>query len=151
MRIGCYLDQGCRNNEQLSRDVIALAEEYGFEPDGDLPDVEEDENGPEVLDDMENDAIQFLNDHSLTPIYAYWGHCGEAGAFGLWADIDGARESIEGDGGFISSKEQDYPADDYTGEWLHVNDHGNATLYVRFCPVDRAIMGMTDKEIWSLV
>lgn len=33
--------------------------------------------------------------------------------------------------GFSSSKTQEYPSDKYRGEWLHVNERGNCTLYYR--------------------
>ena len=46
--------------------------------------------------------------------------------------------------GFVSSKSQDYPPDDYEGEWLHISDHGNCTLYVRD-------LNGKDKEIASCV
>lgn len=61
--------------------------------------------------------------------------------FGFWpVDIDDIKDQVE----FVSSKEQEYPPSDFRGEWLHVNDHGNATLYARIAD-DR------DKEIWAVV
>lgn len=56
------------------------------------------------------------------------------------ADVDQARDDVE----FVSSKDQDYPPADYRGEWLHVSDHGNATLYVRGDDGQ-------DKEVWGVV
>ena len=156
MQIGCYLDQGSRNNEELSLDVISLAESYGFDDGGELQDAQDnDENGeldPEVLESVENDAIQYLNDHELTPNFCYWGHDGEAGAFGLWPDVESAREQVE----FVSRNKIDdttdpddseYPHPDFRGEWMHVNERGNATLYVR---EDKGT-GYFDRELWSCV
>jgi len=57
----------------------------------------------------------------------------------LVADVDTARNELE----FVSRKDKEYPDDDYQGEWLHVSDHGNATLYVR--------TDGKDTEIWSVV
>ena len=72
----------------------------------------------------------------------------------LLADVELAKD----DCGFVSVKsladarrmgiETDpedscYPPADYSGEWLHVTDHGNATLYVR--------ENGKDIEIWSVV
>lgn len=67
-----------------------------------------------------------------------WGF--EDNSLFLSVDVDGAKEDCE----FVSSKEQDYPPDDYRGEWLHVTDHGNVTLYVRGDDGD-------DTEVWSCV
>lgn len=46
--------------------------------------------------------------------------------------------------GFVSSKTEEYPPNDYEGEWLHISDHGNVTLYVRD-------LNGKDKEIASRV
>ena len=51
-------------------------------------------------------------------------------------------ESVEENVEFKSSRDQDYPPDDYRGEWLHVSDHGNCTLYVRENGEDREIWGV---------
>lgn len=57
----------------------------------------------------------------------------------LLPSVESAREDV----GFVSSVDQEWPDDDYTGEWLHVNDHGNATLYLR--------ENGQDKEIWGII
>lgn len=54
--------------------------------------------------------------------------------------IDQARDGCE----FVSSREQDYPDDGFRGPWLHVSDHGNATLYIRDADG-------RDVEQWSVV
>ena len=57
----------------------------------------------------------------------------------IFPDIEGAKEDCE----FVSTKTQEYPDDDFEGEWLHINERGNCTLYVR--------ENGKDKEIWSIV
>ena len=52
--------------------------------------------------------------------------------------IESAREDVE----FVSSRENEYPSEDFKGEWLHVSDHGNATLYVRENGQDREVWGV---------
>lgn len=94
------------------------------------------ENASEQLSEIADEAVQFLNDLE-TRSFMSWQF--EENSLFLIADVDSARREV----GFVSTKEQDYPADDYEGEWLHVSDHGNATLYVR--------VNGQDKEIWSVV
>lgn len=94
------------------------------------------ENASEQLSEIGDEAIEYLNGLE-TRSHMYWTF--DDNSLYLLADVDGAREDV----GFVSTKDQDYPADDYQGEWLHVSDHGNATLYNR---VDGK-----DTEIWSVV
>jgi hypothetical protein len=93
------------------------------------------ENASEQLSEIADDAVSFLNELE-TRSFMSWTF--EDNSLFLLADVDSARDDV----GFVSSKEQDCPADDYEGEWLHVSDPGNATLYVRASGKDR--------EIWSL-
>ncbi len=88
------------------------------------------------LSDEADKAVDYLNSIE-TRSHMYWGH--EDNSLFLMANVEAAQEDCE----FVSSKEQEYPADDYQGEWLHVSDHGNATLYVR--------TNGQDKEIWAVV
>jgi hypothetical protein len=154
--IGCYLDQGNRNVTELDCEVMKIAIGYGYEPgetDSALLTCASrydwlNDNGHEALTEAADGAIDWLNEQE-TRSFLYWAHDGDAGAFGLWPNVDGAKE----DCAFVSRKEcdettdpdnADYPYADYRGEWLHVSDHGNCTLYVRQGDG-------TDKEIWSIV
>lgn len=94
------------------------------------------ENKSETLSELADSAVDFLNEQE-TRSFMYWGF--EDNSLFLMANVDGAKEDV----GFVSSKDQDYPDDDYQGEWLHVSDHGNATLYMRNAG--------KDTEIWSVV
>lgn len=89
------------------------------------------ENNRELL----NSLFDQLNDHC--PPYCYFGaHEGDGSDFGCWpcdlGDFDGLRVSDT----------SEVPAD-YSGEVLHVNDHGNCTLYA----ADNGEL----TEIWSIV
>lgn len=101
----------------------------------------------EILPEKEDEACELIHELSewleqFTPPYAYFGaHEGDGADFGFWPiEIESIKEQVE----FSSSQEQEYPADDFRGEWLHVNERGNCTLYVRED-------GGKDRELWSLV
>ncbi len=106
------------------------------------------EDGNEIEPEKEEDA-QYLINESLfdaldcfAPSFCYFGtHPGDGSDFGFWPmDAERVKESIE----FASSEDQEYPDDDFRGEWLHINERGNCTLYVRG-------EDGKDVEIWSLV
>ncbi len=75
----------------------------------------------------------------FAPPYAYFGaHPGDGSDFGYWVS-----ESIADDfDGLKVSDTSEVPAD-YCGEVLHVNDHGNCTLY--------AANNGELTEVWSVV
>lgn len=80
------------------------------------------------------DALQ-----TFAPPYAYFGaHEGDGSDYGYWLDSSFADE-------FDGLKVDDLSEvpDDYEGEVLEVNDHGNMTLYVS--------SNGTYKEIWGVV
>ncbi len=158
-QIGCYLDQSYRNSDSHNAEVIRLAIGLGWQPDRQTLNViareehgmlSESRNYPdsELLNECADDAENWLNDQETRP-FMYWANCGDAGAFGLWCNVDGAKE----DCGFVSSKRQDEPDSDFRGEWLSISDHGNATLYVREDNTTDAFAkdGYVDREIWSVV
>jgi hypothetical protein len=155
MPIGCYFDSTFGQTYNDLR-VLELALEFGWQNDEalDLVETEEDdltEDQREFLSEIVDEAIEYLNDQETRP-FLFWQW--ENGDFGLYPDIEGAKE----DCGFVSFRslcdarsmgietdpeDPSYPPDDYVGEWLHVSDHGNCTLYIR----EKG----EDKEIWSLV
>lgn len=138
-QMGCYCD-GANGQERNDLRVIEMAVGYGWEDKHALALLaadELDDEAQELLSYVVQDAEDYLNELE-TRSYMSWGW--QDGDFGLYPDVDGAREDV----GFVSSKAQDYPPDDYRGEWLHVSDHGNATLYVRG-------EDGKDKEIWGIV
>lgn len=94
------------------------------------------ENLSQKLSDMGDEAVSFLNEQDLLPYCSFYFDDNSL----LYSPcIENAKEDV----GFVSSRKVDYPPDDYEGEWLHISDHGNATLYVR----EKG----EDKEIWGIV
>lgn len=101
-------------------------------------DAEEEErecNGQDLVDDM----ITALD--NLAPPYFYFGTLeGDGADFGFWL----SRDSLEDFDGLKVSDTSEVP-DNYTGEVLHINDHGNVTLYV--ASADK----QTLREVWAIV
>jgi hypothetical protein len=143
--LGCYFD-GASGQTCNDLRVIELAIAYGWQnkdayfyehlSKDDLSD-----NGRDDLTEIVGEAEEYLNSLETRP-FVYWQW--NEGDFGLYPDLEGAQENCE----FVSSSNRcrngkEYPDDDYTGEWIHVNDHGNCTLYVR--------ENGKDTEIWSVV
>lgn len=95
---------------------------------------------PEIEGDFIADLFDALNE--VAPPYCYFGsNEGDGSDFGFWpVDFEDIKEDVE----FVSSREQEYPGADYRGFWLHVNDHGNVTLFDRLGNDD-------DVERWSIV
>lgn len=142
--IGCVLDCSCESADTLNARTFKLAVEYGYKAtdddnailarfDGDAMDGDD----SQYLSEMGDDAVSYLNDLDLP---AYCSFFFEDNSLFFAPCVENAREDV----GFVSSRHQDYPDSDYRGEWLHVSDHGNATLYVRN---DDG----TDTEIWGVV
>ncbi len=135
--VGCYVDESAGSADDCNRRTIEFAQDYGFTVDNEeYEELVEEENKSEWLSETADEALDFLNDLE-TRSFMSWQF--EDNSLFLMADVDRAKEDV----GFVSSKQQDYPPDDYQGEWLHVSDHGNATLYVR--------EGGKDEEIWGVV
>lgn len=103
--------------------------------------------GNEIDPDKEERADELVNESlpdalsQFAPAFAYFGaHCGDGADFGFWpGDMEDVKEQV----GFVSSETQEWPDADFVGEWLHINERGNCTLYVRENGLDR--------EIWGLV
>lgn len=166
--IGCYLDQSYRNSVDHDIATIQTAIGFGFVPDRAMAQLmarienectrkDEAEDWSQILSESADEAIDWLNSQEIRS-FLYWANDGERNAFGLWANVEGAREDV----GFVSRKDVDettdpedasYPAADYDGEWLHVSDHGNATLYFREQLGARpdGKCDFRDVEVWSVV
>jgi len=142
---GCYVDESAGSADDCNNRIISFAEEYGFTYE-ELP-AEDNEDYPDILNEVADEAVDFLNglEHRTG---MYW--VIDDNSLFLSADVESARELV----GFASHENRcqcadhnpedpSYPPEDYRGEWLHVNDHGNATLY------NRTDTG--DEETWSVV
>jgi hypothetical protein len=78
-----------------------------------------------AVGDYVNRLADTLNE--FAPPYAYFGaHEGNGSDFGFWLDRDALDESFDG----LRVGDTSEVPRDYRGDVLHVNDHGNVTLYV---------------------
>ncbi len=139
--IGIVLDYSAGSADELNLETIAFAKSYGFECSDEVS--EDNEDYSQNLSEMADDAVSFLNDLDGLPYCSFYF---EDNSLFYTPCIENVREDVE----FVSSKSQDYPDDDFRGEWLHVNDHGNCTLYLR---TDKGNNDeeSEDVELWSLV
>jgi|SRR6516162_3626559 hypothetical protein len=128
--VGCYIDESAGSADDCNIRTVEFAMAYGFKPGHGW-------RNPEWLSEVGDQAVDFLNGKE-TRRGMYWTF--ENNSLFLTVSV----ESVKEDCAFVSSKEQECPADHFRGEWLHVNDHGNCTLYVR------GARGQ-DKEIWAIV
>lgn len=133
--LGCVIDQSQGDADRLNERTCEFAAQYGFE--GEIGCSKGSEDYSDFLDETANEAVDFLNELPAPP-YCSWYF--EDNSLFLMPMFDIMMEQVD----FVSSKEQDYPPDDYKGQWFHVSDHGNGTLYLRD---DKG----EDKELWSFV
>jgi hypothetical protein len=152
---GCVLDCSADSADTLNQRTVEFAIEYGMQLRDDdkklLARFDYDvakEDDSQFLSELGDEAVDYLNGLDLPS------HCSfyfEDNSLFLAPNVDGAREDV----GFVSHSDRNhtdecdpddagYPAADYRGEWLHVNDHGNCTLYVRNDDGN-------DVEIWAIV
>lgn len=94
------------------------------------------------------DASTLLNEclfdalNCEAPPYFYFGsHPGDGCDYGFWL-VEDLNQQVLDNGGLVVANTSLVP-DDWTGEVLHVNDHGNATLYT----ADNGKL----TEVWSVV
>jgi hypothetical protein len=91
-------------------------------------------NGVDVVDELFDALEQFA------PPYAYFGaHEGDGADYGYWLSSE-----LEHDFDGLKVDDTSEVPRDYRGEVLHVNDHGNLSLYVA-----NGRGGL--REIWSVV
>ena len=90
--------------------------------------------------DLNEDLFNALNEYAAP--YCYFGaNEGDGADFGFWLSCDFQQEIRDNDGLEVADLAE--VPKGYTGEVLHVNDHGNATLYT----VKRGKF----HEIWAVV
>lgn len=88
---------------------------------------------PAIIDNLMN-ALQ-----DFAPPYGYFGaHQGDGADFGFWLDTQDI-----GNGDALQVSDTSEVPRKYRGEVLHVNDHGNMTLYIA---TSRGL-----REVWSVV
>lgn len=93
------------------------------------------------LQEYVNALIDMLSE--FAPYYCYFGaHQDDGSDFGFWPDFDAIRDNDVPEFSDLS----DIP-DDYHGDCLVINDHGNATLY----SVEFRDGKQTYRELWAIV
>ncbi len=91
----------------------------------------------EDADEIMAELVDALSEYA--PPYGYFGsHPGDGADYGFWP-IEDMADCFDG---LKVSDTSEVPAD-YSGEVLHVNDHGNCTLYA----ADKGEL----REVWALV
>ena len=142
--IGIVIDCSSCSADDLNYNTVRLAEKYGMKltpiDSALLARIEDDcqqDDDSQCLSEMGDEALDYLNGLDLP---AYCSFYFEDNSLFLFPCLDNVKEDVA----FVSSREQDCPEPAFVGEWLHVSDHGNATLYFR----DEA---GKDNEIWSIV
>ena len=134
--IGCVIDGSADSADYINGETIDFAATYaGFVP-ADLPDEDHEDYG-QILSEDGDDAVFWLNEQDLLPYCSFYF---EDNSLFYGPSIESAKEGVD----FVSRVDREYPPDFFVGEWLHVSDHGNATLYVRNKAGE-------DKEIWGVV
>lgn len=132
--IGCVIDGSADSADYINERTIDFAKSYGFKTDGDLG-RDDDEDYSQILSEEGDRAVSFLNDQELLPYCSFYF---DDNSLFYAPSLESAKEDLPT---FNDASELDF---DGPGEWLHVNDHGNVTLYVRD---DKG----EDKEIWGIV
>jgi len=126
-------DDETNKEEAVYRELIAEARNVPYTDDGDCEDVE---RAIETVEELFNALDEFA------PPYGYFGaHPGDGACYGFWLPDDFPDHNFDG---LRVDDTSEVPAD-YVGEILHVNDHGNITLYAK----DEGSEEL--REIWSLV
>jgi len=120
-------DAWCGDEDRATRDRLLHLVWEAREVDPD------DEHASYIVNEL-SDVLQ-----EFAPDYAYFGaHCGNGADFGFWLS-----EDMEQDFDGLKVADTSEVPDDYSGEVLHVNDHGNATLYA--CDAGKLT------EVWAVV
>jgi len=100
----------------------------------------------EHAEELVSDLVSALSEY-FAPRYGYFGASdGDGADFGFWCgDVEEIKRQVE----FVSSAGNEYPPAEFRGEWLHVNEHGNCTLYVREGLETRGET-FVDREQWAI-
>ncbi len=136
--VGVYVDYRYQSAVQTSARVIDIAIRFGREfSEVDkqvLADYAKESGcreGPtpetaESMSEIADECCEWLNGQETTP-GLYWAFSGEAGGFGLFIDIESAKENAD----FVSTRKQEWPPeDDDSIVWfLHINERGNCEMY----------------------
>lgn len=101
--------------------------------------VKQAEAAEEIASEIVSELMDALSEYAA-PYMHFGAHDGDGADYGFWLSDDALNYSFDG---LRVSDTSEVPRD-YRGEVLHVNDHGNVTLYV-----SRGRGKLT--EIWAVV
>lgn len=150
--IPCFVELLSELNEKRSlswkdhfSDELAATAEFS-RLDSLLGGVEERMESEEYFDSEDSQwDLESLFDHlnEFAPAHCYFGaHPGDCSDYGFWPSEE-FLQGYDDDGECLRVSDLSDVPDDYTGEVLEVNDHGNATLYF----ADNGKLS----ECWSIV
>lgn len=109
--------------DAFARELRRIAPDHALLKDRGLP-----ADNTEELADIADILIDALND--LAPPYTTFGaHYGDGASFGFWPSLDSLEEDASYGDGVLKVSDLSEVPDDATGYVMHVNDHGNVTLY----------------------
>jgi hypothetical protein len=136
--IPCFVDEilwyNPKNKEALKiRKILNRRDqkfEAGIEQDNYFESEESDYDLELLFDELNN-----LCD---LPYFYFGAHCGDGSDYGFWLS-----ENLEYEFEGLQVEDTGNVPDDYQGEFLQINDHGNITLYNR--------VNGKNTEIWSIV
>lgn len=95
----------------------------------------------ERVDDDLNNLHDLFN--TLAPPYSMFGsHPGDGSDYGFWPDMESLEDAAR-DGDALKVSDTSEVPGDHSGPVMHVNDHGNVTLY--------ACSNGELEEIWGVV
>ena len=119
-----------------SKELTRIEKRYNTAINGEFGEDDEYFNNEVSSFDLES-LVNMLDSHCL-PYFYFGSHPGDGADYGFWIS-----ESIEYDYDGLKVSDTSEVKDSYIGEVLHVNDHGNMTLYT-------AKKGKLT-EVWSVV
>jgi hypothetical protein len=125
--------------EELAPDskLIQEARDLPWDEENDCYAQDDDGTPGEVLHEL----FDALGNHA--PDYCYLGaNEGDGSDYGFWVSWESLEEAMF-DGDVVKVADLSDVTEGYTGMVLHVNDHGNSTLY----SVDKGQLS----EVWSIV
>lgn len=142
--IGSVSTDTLRPEDLIPRFLHVLVKETAYSMDqlNKMQEIKRRTDNPKYWDDdlVQND-LDWLIDAlgEFAPPYCYFGTLLHDGAnFGFWPDWDVINQEID-----VKVDDLSKIADDYTGDAMLVNDHGNATLY--------SVANGEPTEIWAVV
>jgi hypothetical protein len=133
LRTEDLLDAFAGELDRLSPGHRVAGEAYGI-LEMDNPDFDDDV-AVEVILDLEDALNEFA------PPFCFFGAIdGDGADFGFWPSMDAIAEAMFG----LVSDDDGFTFLDDDNVWLHVNDHGNVTLYANDD-------GKPGTELWAIV